>query len=147
MFISILIDYSKIKIYIQFTKIAKENYRHSCRPQAGNFWINFELALSPPKFQGKKWKITGVNVELAQSPSNQAESYRDEFFEVSSPKTQKNNNGIEFLGFTTARSFVVLEESEGSPIKTETQKVQKRVRTELIMEIEQQPRTHKNSQP
>jgi hypothetical protein len=57
-------------------------------------------------------------------------------FNPTNPKTQKNNSGIEFLGFPTALIFVVLEESEGSPIKTETQKVQKRVRTELIMEIE-----------
>jgi hypothetical protein len=40
-------------------------------------------------------------------------------FNPTNPKTQKNNSGIEFLGFPTALIFVVLEESEGSPIKTE----------------------------
>jgi len=32
--------------------------------------LNFQLALSPPKFQGKKWKILAFNFELAQNPSN-----------------------------------------------------------------------------
>jgi hypothetical protein len=65
------------------------------------------LALSPPKYQGKKWKITGINFELVQNPTNPVElsflnsiqlvlNQKMKIFNPTNPKSQKNNNGIEF---------------------------------------------------
>ena len=38
-------------------------------------WLNFELALSPPKYQGKKWKVITLNFQLAQNPSNPVDMF------------------------------------------------------------------------